>query len=47
VVQKVSFVQHLVVMPQCAEETQPEELENFVKKLVSASVKDVFVSFPF
>jgi hypothetical protein len=47
VVQKVSFVQHLVVMPQCAEESQPEELEKFLNKLVKASVKDVFVSFPF
>jgi hypothetical protein len=34
-------------MPQCAEETQPEELEKFVSKLASANVKDVFVGFPF
>jgi len=35
VVQKVSFVSWLVVMPQCIEETQPEELEKYLNKIVS------------
>jgi hypothetical protein len=47
VVQKVSFIQQLVVMPQCIEETQPQELQNFLNKLVSASNKELYCGFPF
>ena len=32
-VQKVSFEKFLVVVPQCLEETQPEELEKYLLRL--------------
>lgn len=34
-------------MPQCIEESQPEELEKYVNKLVNMPCKDVYVGFPF
>jgi len=47
VVQKVSFVRHMVKVPQCLEETQPEKLEEFIDKLCNATKKDIFVNYPF
>ena len=37
----------MVVIPQCIEETQPEILEAYLKKLVKAAKKDVYIDFPY
>lgn len=37
----------MVVIPQCIEETQPEELERYLIKLTKQAKKDVFVDFPY
>lgn len=46
-VKKQMFQKCLVVIPQCFEETQPEELEKYLLKLTKHARKDVFVGFPF
>lgn len=46
-VRKQMFQKCLVVIPQCFEETQPEELEKYLLKLTKQTRKDVFVGFPF
>ena len=46
-VQKVPFEKFLVTMPQCIEETQPEELEKYLLKLTKQNKKDVFIDFPY
>lgn len=45
-IHKVSFVRLMVRVPQSLEETQPEILEDFLKKLIKKSKKEVFVGFP-
>jgi len=35
------------MIPQCIEETQPEELEKYLLKLSKQPRKDVFVDFPY
>ena len=37
----------LAAVPQCAEETQPEELERFLLQLVRQERRDVYVGFPY
>lgn len=37
----------MVTVPQAIEETQPEELEKWLKKLVKQTNKEVFVGYPF
>jgi len=34
-------------MPQAIEESQPQELENYLKKLITQSNKEVYIGFPF
>ena len=46
-VKKQLFKKCLVVIPQCFEETQPEELEKYLLKLTKQPRKDVFVGFPY
>jgi hypothetical protein len=46
VVQKVNFVQWLVVMNQCLEETQPQELEKYLNHMVKTGNTEVYVNFP-
>ena len=46
-VQKQMFQKCMVVIPQCIEETQPEDLEKYLLKLSKAHKKDVFIDFPF
>ena len=41
------FQKCMVVIPQCIEETQPEDLEKYLLKLSKAQKKDVFIDFPF
>jgi hypothetical protein len=47
IVYKVNFIQHMVTIPQCIEESQPEELEKWLNKLAGSSNKEVYVGFPF
>ena len=37
----------MAVIPQCIEETQPEELEKYLMKLTKQQKKDVFIDFPY
>ena len=46
VVQKVAFQRALVVIPQCIEESHPQSLEKWVKKLPNMRSKEVYVDFP-
>ena len=46
-VQKVPFEKFLVIIPQCFEETQPEELEKYLIKLTKQNKKDVYINFPY
>ena len=46
-VHKQAFQKCMVVIPQCIEETQPEELERWLIKLTKQNKKDVFIDFPY
>ena len=37
----------LAIIPQCIEETKPEELERLIQQLVAQERQDVFVGFPY
>jgi hypothetical protein len=47
VINEVPFKRVLVKIPSCPEDRSPEDLENYVNKLIKQSNKELYVGFPF